>query len=96
MSLVHKALGGFIWTLASNLGLKFINLLVGIMLARLLSPEDFGLIATLIIFFEVSQSLVNSGFRQALIREDKITEKEKGTALSLNVITAIVCFALLW
>lgn len=96
MSLGQKALGGFAWTLASNLGLKAVTLVVGIILARLLTPEDFGLVAMLMVFFAVSQSLVNSGFNQALIREDELTEKDKGTAFSLNVIIAIACYAILW
>ena len=96
MSLGQKALGGFVWTLASNLGLKAVTLVVGIVLARLLTPEDFGLVAMLMVFFAVSQSLVNSGFTQALIREDKLTEKDKATAFSLNVLIAVVCYAILW
>ena len=51
MSLGQKALGGVIWTLASNLGLKFVTLFVGIVLARLLTPKDFGLVAMLMVFF---------------------------------------------
>ena len=96
MSLGQKALGGFIWTLASNLGLKGVTLIVGIILARLLSPEDFGLVAMLTVFFAVSQSLINSGFTQALIREDYLTEEDKGTAFSLNVIIAVLCYIILW
>lgn len=96
MSLGQKALGGFAWSLASNLGLKAVTLVVGIILARLLSPEDFGLVAMLIVFFAVSQSLVDSGFSQALIREDELTEKDKSTAFSLNIIIAVVCYAILW
>jgi len=96
MTLGEKALGGFFWTLTSNIGLKSVTLIVNIVLARLLVPEDFGLVAMLMIFFAVSQSFVESGFSQALIREKELTEKDKATTFYLNVIIAVVCYLLLW
>lgn len=96
MSLGQKALSGFSWTLFSNIALKIVTLAVGIVLARILTPEDFGLIAMLIVFFEVSQSLVDSGFSQALIREENITERDKSTTFFLNVIIAIFLYLVLW
>lgn len=96
MSLGKKALSGFSWTLISNIGLKIVTLAVGVVLARLLTPEDFGLVAMLIVFFEVSQSLVDSGFSQALIREERISESDKSTTFCLNVMIAIFLYVLLW
>ena len=51
MSLGQKALGGFFWTLSSNIGQKVIGFITGVILARLLSPKDYGLVAMLYIFF---------------------------------------------
>lgn len=96
MSLGQKALGGFFWTLLSNVGNKLITLIIGVILARLLTPADFGLVAMLYIFFEVSQSLINSGFGQALIREDTLTEKDKGTVFYINLVVSIVCYLILF
>lgn len=96
MSLGQKTLSGFIWTLSSNLGSKVITLILGIILARLLDPEDFGLVAMLYIFFEVSNVIVNSGFSQALIREDTFTEEDKSTAFSINLILAVSLYLILW
>lgn len=96
MTLGEKALGGFFWTLTSNIGLKSVTLIVNIVLARLLVPEDFGLVAMLMIFFAVSQSFVESGFSQALIREKELTEKDKATTFYLNVMIAVVCYLVLW
>lgn len=96
MSLGQKTLSGFVWTFTSNIGTKFSTLIVGIILARLLSPEVFGLVAMLYIFFEVSQSFVDSGFSQALIRENKLTEEDKSTTFSVNVIVSVLFFGMLW
>jgi teichuronic acid exporter len=51
MSLAQKALGGFFWTSLSSFGSHGIQFVVLIVLARLLTPADFGLIAMLMVFF---------------------------------------------
>ena len=96
MSLGQQTLSGFIWTFISTIGTKFSTLIVGIVLARLLAPEVFGLVAMLYIFFEISQSFVNSGFSQALIREKKLSEEDKSTTFSVNVIVSVLFYSLLW
>jgi teichuronic acid exporter len=96
MSLAQKTLSGFLWTLLSRFGTRLVILVVGIVLARILSPEDFGLIAMLGVFFAVSSSLVESGFTQALLREKTISEFDKSTAFYINISIAIVLYILLW
>src|SRR6056297_3598586 len=96
MSLGQKTLSGFIWTFISTIGKKFSALIVGIVLARLLTPEAFGLVAMLYIFFEISQSFVNSGFSQALIREKELSEEDKSTTFFVNVIFSILFYTVLW
>jgi O-antigen/teichoic acid export membrane protein len=96
MSLAQKTLSGFLWTLLSRFGTRLIILIVGIVLARILSPEDFGLIAMLGVFFAVSSSLVESGFTQALLREKTISEFDKSTAFYINISIAVVLYVLLW
>lgn len=96
MSLAQQTLSGFIWTLTSRMGTRFSIFVVGIILARILTPEDFGLVAMLGVFFAVSSSLVDSGFTQALIREKEISEKDKSTTFYINIITSIVLYVILW
>jgi len=95
-SLGQRTLSGFLWTLASETGTRAISFIIGIVLARLLTPEHFGLVAMLYIFFEVSNSFVNSGFSQALIRKDTITEEDKSTTFIINVSIAVFFYLLLW
>jgi O-antigen/teichoic acid export membrane protein len=96
MSLANKALSGFVWTLFSEVGNKFVGLIIGIVLARLLSPADFGLVAMIYVFFELSKSLIDSGFKEALIREKKLTESDKGTVFFINIIVSVLLFIILW
>ncbi|HQU39566.1 MAG TPA: oligosaccharide flippase family protein, partial [Chitinophagales bacterium] len=96
MSLKKQAFSGFVWTFTSNLGTKFTTLVVGVILARLLAPSDFGLIAMLYFFFEVSRVLVDSGFSQAIIREKEINEEDKSTVFYISLFTAVICYIALW
>jgi O-antigen/teichoic acid export membrane protein len=96
MSLGQRALGGFFWTAIEKFGGQGIQFLVLIVLARMLTPEEFGLVAMVMVFFSLSQNLISSGFAQALIREKKISEEDKSTTFYLNLILAIIMFAILW
>jgi O-antigen/teichoic acid export membrane protein len=96
MSLAQRALGGFFWTAIERFGGQGIQFLVLIVLARMLTPEEFGLVAMVMVFFALSQTLISSGFAQALIREKKISEEDKATTFFLNLFLAVVMFIVLW
>lgn len=70
MGLKAKALSGFLWSSAGTLGNGLVSFLVTIILARILTPEDFAIVALLTVFVTVSNVLVDSGFSQAIIRDD--------------------------
>ncbi len=72
------------------------NFLVTLALARLLLPSDFGLVAMVLVFFEISSSFIQSGFGFALVREKTITEVDKSTAFIFNLITALSLYAALY
>ena len=95
-SLGQRTLSGFLWTFASETGRKITSFIIGIVLARLLAPEHFGLVAMLLIFFAVSNTFVNSGFSNALIRKDTITEEDKSTTFIINLSVAVFFYVLLW
>ena len=68
-NLKHKTITGVIWSSFEQFSVSGIQFLVLVIMARLLTPSDYGLVAMLQIFIAVSQSLINSGFSQALIRK---------------------------
>ena len=96
MSLARQALTGVFWTAAERFGLQAIQLTVVIVLARKLTPEDFGLVAMLMVVFTVSSVLVNGGFTAGLIREPEITEEDKASAFWMNLITSVVMYGVIW
>lgn len=94
-SLKNKTVKGTVWSsLDAFLG-QGITFLVGLVLARLLSPEEYGLIAIITIFISVFTSIVDSGFSNALIRKQDATEVDYNTVFYTNlVISAVLSTAL--
>ena len=95
-SLKDRSITAFLWVIIDKLGSSVINFIVNIVLARLLVPEDFGLIAMVMIFFELSSVFIQSGFAFALIREKEISEIDKSTTFVFNFIVALFFYGLLF
>ena len=95
-SLSDQSMDGLFWLLIDKIGSSTVNFAITIILARLLTPEDFGLVAMVLIFFELSSTFIESGFFPALVREKEITEKDKTTTFTFNLISAIIVYAVLF
>ncbi len=96
MSLTDRSITAFFWVLVDKLGSSSANFVVAIVLARLLTPEDFGLLAVIMIFFELSNTFIQSGFSYALIREKEISEIDKSTTFVFNFVTAVFFYIILF
>ena len=95
-SLKSQASKGVIWTAAERFGQQLIQAVVFVILARLLTPEDFGLIAMLMIFFAVAQSFIDSGMGQALIRLKEITDEDRSTVFWFNLLISLLFYGILY
>jgi len=96
MSLTEQAGKGFFWVAVERFGQQLLQGISLIILARLLTPDDFGLVGMLMIFLAVSQSFIDSGMGQALIREKTITDSDRATVFWLNLFMSIVFYGLLF
>ena len=96
MSLGVKAGRGFLWTALERFGQQFVSGITFIILARLLTPEVFGLAGMLMIFFAISQSFIDSGMGQALIREKEITDQDRSTVFWLNLFLSVLFYTILF
>lgn len=96
MSLKKEAGKGFFWVAVERFGQQILAGITFIVLARILTPEDFGLIGMLMIFLAISESLVESGMGQALIREKRITPIDRSTVFWLNLGMSIVFTGMLF
>ena len=80
-SLKQVATKGILWSSIERFSVQGIQFVIMIIMARLLTPEDYGLVGMLTIFLAVSQSLIDSGFSQALIRKQNRTEVDNSTSV---------------
>lgn len=95
-NLGQRSVQAVFWVFAAKAGTLMTNFVVTLILARLLSPDDFGLLAAVIIIFELSMTFVDSGFSAALIREKEISEEDKSTTYIFNLIAAVLIYAILF
>lgn len=95
-SLRGKTLKGMIWSFAENFSLQGIQFIIGILLARVLSPSDYGMVGMLAIFTAVSQTLINSGFSTALVRKNDRTQADLSTTFYFNIVVGFVLYFVLF
>lgn len=91
-SLKTKTIKGVSWSFIDNIASYGIAFIVGIILARILTPKEFGLIGIISIFIAVFNSIVDSGFSNALIRKNNATQIDYNTAFIFNLILSAVLF----
>lgn len=96
MNLGDKLFKGAIWSFAEKLSVQLVSFLLGIVLARLLSPKEYGIFALLLVFITISQVFIDSGFSQALIQKQNRTHKDIATVFSFNLIISFLCFTILF
>ena len=95
-SLKDKTLIGTAWSAADAFLGQGVTFLVGIVLARLLSPDEYGLIGICVIFNTVLCGIVDSGFSTALIRKKEVSDEEYNTMFITNMAISVVLYALLF
>ena len=95
-SLKQKTVKGVFWSSVERFSVQGIQFLVMIIMARLLTPKDYGLVGMVAIFIAVAQSLVDSGFSQALIRKQNRTETDNSTVFYFNIVVGILLYFILF
>lgn len=95
-SLRHKTIHGVGWSFIDNISSSGITFLVGLVLARLLTPEEYGIMAIIAIFIAVSNSIIDSGFSNALIRKTRIERIDYSTVFYFNLTVSILIYVLLY
>ncbi|MBP6825712.1 MAG: lipopolysaccharide biosynthesis protein, partial [Saprospiraceae bacterium] len=96
MSLKQRTIRGLSWAFIDRFANQLSQFIFGIILARLLSPAEYGLIGMLAIFFEIADTFVVAGFSEALIRKKEPTDADYSTVFLVNVGTGIFFYGLLY
>jgi teichuronic acid exporter len=100
-SLTSTTLRALYWSFLAGVGLRGVQFVIGIILSRLLFPDQFGLIGMLTIFFAVAQTFLDSGFGAALIQRREATPTDVCSIFYFNiavglVVAGILCLAAPW
>lgn len=95
-SLKNKTVKGAGWSFIDGVSGQGITFLVGLVLARLLSPEEYGLIGIITIFIAVFNSIVDSGFSNALIRKNDAKDIDYNTVFIVNLVISLVLYGVLF
>jgi O-antigen/teichoic acid export membrane protein len=95
-SIKNKTISGFKWSFADNIMSSGITFLVGLILARLLSPDEFGIIGMITVFIAISNSFIDSGFSNALIRKTDAKDIDYNTVFYFNLAVGILFYLILY
>lgn len=85
-----------VWSTVDRFGNVLLQFVVNLVLARLLTPEDYGCVGMLAIFIAVSQTLIDGGFCSALIQKQDVTSKDYSTIFYWNIAFSVLLYAVLY
>ncbi len=91
-SLKKKTIKGISWSMVDIFANQGFQFLIQIILARLLLPQDFGVIGMITVFIAISNIVIDSGLSNALIREKEVTQEEYSTIFYSNLVLAVVTY----
>ena len=95
-SLKSKVAKGAVWTLLEKLSTQIVGFIVGMILARLLTPDDYGTVALTGIFFAIAGVLVDGGFGGALIQKKNADDLDFNSVFYLNLFMSVLAYIALF
>lgn len=96
MSIKNQAAKGMMWNAIERFSSQGIQFVLTIIIARILSPDDYGLVAMLGVFMAIAQTIIDSGFSNALIQKKNRTEVDYSTMFYFNIVISILIYLLLF
>lgn len=91
-----KLISGLLWRYAERCGAQIIQFVVQIILARLLTPSDYGIIGLITVFISISLVFAQSGLGQALVQRKKIDNEEFSTVFYFSIVFSIILYVILF
>lgn len=91
-----KVASGTIWSLIEKFSVQGIQFVLSLVIARLLLPSDYGLIAMLTVFINISQVFVDAGFTRTLIQKQDRTDRDFSTVFYFNIVVSCLIYAILF
>ena len=94
--LKQKTLSGLLWKFFERISAQLVSLIVSIILARLLTPDDYGVVGLVTIFFAFANVFISSGFNTALIQKKDAKIEDYSSVLFISLISAVLLYIVLY
>ncbi len=95
-SLQSQAFSGFFWSVFQKVGTQLVSFIISIVLARILLPSDYGVIAMITVFTNIAMVFINTGFSSAIIQKKELSDEDISTmfysGLALSVVLYLILF----
>ena len=95
-SLKQKTISGVLWSCVERFSVQGIQFVIMVIMARILLPSDYGMIGMLAIFIAIAQTLIDSGFSNALIQKKDRSEIDYSTVFYFNIVVGIILYFILF
>ena len=95
-NIMNKAKTSFLWSFCEKVSVQGLGFIVSLVLARLLSPEDYGTIAIITVFCTIANVFIDCGILKSLIQNQNCKEIDYSTAFLMNVMLGVFCYILLY
>lgn len=92
-TLKNKVMHGLFWKILEQSGSQGIQFVIALLLARLMTPEEYGTISLIMIFITVANTFVQAGFATALIQRESIDDEDYSSVFWISLLIASVCYA---
>lgn len=92
----NTIISSIIFKTIERFSVKFIGLVIGVILARILSPDIFGQLAVIVVFINLSQVFVQSGLNTALVQKKDITDDDYSTVFYISLVISLLLIIILW
>lgn len=92
----NKVISNFIWRFAERCGAQIVTLIVSIVLARILSPEDYGTVALVTVFTTIMQVFVDSGLGTALIQKKNADDIDFSSVFYFNCVVCLILYMIMF
>ena len=96
VNLKGSAAKGLLWSAIDRIGAQGIQFIFGILITRILLPEDYGLVGMILIFMAVGQTLIDSGFGSALIWKRNSTSLDYSTVFYFNISISVFLYVIVY
>ena len=95
-SIKKSVLSGLFWRFSERTAAQGVSFIVSVVLARLLTPEDYGLIGLITVFISIATVFVSSGFGNALIQKKHATQTDFSSVFYFSIVMGLIMYAILF